>query len=70
MFRSLLGFIFLMLGACSPVGSDLDNQRDHDLLVLKEGSSENLSSTGNDNNSVITFILGSLSELVHDFGFF
>ena len=40
MFIYLLGFIFLMLGAYARVGSDLDNQKDHDLLVLKERCSE------------------------------
>ena len=39
MFIYLLGFIFLMRGAYARVGSDLDNQKDHDLLVLKERSS-------------------------------
>ena len=40
MFIYILGFIFLMLGAYARVGSDLDNQKDHDLLVLKERTSE------------------------------
>ena len=40
MFIYLLGFIFLMLGAYTRVASDLDNQKDHDLLVLKERCSE------------------------------
>ena len=40
MFIFLLGFIFLMLGAYTRVASDLDNQKDHDLLVLKERCSE------------------------------
>lgn len=40
MFIYLLGFIFLMLGAYARVGLDLDNQKDHDLLVLKERCSE------------------------------
>ena len=40
MFIYLLGYIFLMLGAYARVGSDLDNQKDHDLLVLKERTSE------------------------------
>ena len=62
MFIYILGFIFLMLGAYARVGSDLDNQKDHDLLVLKERCS--------DNNSFITPILGSLSELVYDPNFF
>ena len=39
MFIYILGFIFLMLGAYTRVASDLDNQKDHDLLVLKERSS-------------------------------
>lgn len=40
MFIYLLGYIFVMLGAYARVGSDLDNQKDHDLLVLKERTSE------------------------------
>jgi hypothetical protein len=40
MFTYLLEFIFLMLGAYARVGSDLDNQKDHDFLVLKERYSE------------------------------
>ena len=40
MFIYLRGFIFLMLGAYARVGSDLDNQKDHDFLVLKERTSE------------------------------
>ena len=40
MFIYLLGYIFVMLGAYARVGSDLDNQKDHDLLVLKERCSE------------------------------
>jgi hypothetical protein len=40
MFTYLLEFIFLMLGAYARAGSDLDNQKDHDFLVLKERSSE------------------------------
>ena len=39
MFIYLLGFIFLMRGAYARVGSDLDNHKDLDLLVLKERSS-------------------------------
>ena len=40
MFTYLLEFIFLMLGAYARGGSDLDNQKDHDFLVLKERYSE------------------------------
>ena len=40
MFIYLLGYIFVMLGAYARVGADLDNQKDHDLLVLKERTSE------------------------------
>ena len=39
MFIYLLGYIFLMLAAYARVGSERDNQKDHDLLVLKERSS-------------------------------